>query len=259
MTAALVDQVVALLERVTDRRAAAELVVTFVEMATKAELADQQRAAEERGKAERKEAERARKADYRERLSRNVPGTSGDTTGHPGTTRDLVPLGSPSGSSPISQPPDPERAIPVPPALMVFPTVGKEKTWGLPQSLRDSHEAAFPALDVMAEYRKALAYFESVPSKRKTPVGMPRCLFSWLCRAQNNGSGAKRPSLTSVPAASPMEAYCDWHKVALHTGRPAHRPRPGCPECKHLSAKARPHGETQPAELGDDPMPLWSR
>lgn len=73
------------------------------------------------------------------------------------------------------------------PPVLVFPTHGKEKTWGLTQSTIDSLKADFPALDVMAQCRAARAWCEANAMKRKTVGGMPRFLAGWMARQQNRG------------------------------------------------------------------------
>lgn len=74
-------------------------------------------------------------------------------------------------------------------AVLSFPVVGtqKKKTWDLRQSKLAEYVEAFPALDVLAEFRKALQWLRDHPSNRKTPRGMPAFLGRWLGRAQNDG------------------------------------------------------------------------
>jgi hypothetical protein len=68
-----------------------------------------------------------------------------------------------------------------------FPVVGKSTTWFAPRARDAEWRAAFPGLDVTAEYRKAYAWLQANPTKRKTPRGMAHFLFGWLERAQNSG------------------------------------------------------------------------
>jgi hypothetical protein len=110
----LADRVLAILESVGDRRTAAELVVTLVEMSTKAEMLAAAQAVEEREKALRRETERLRKASWRSTkidLSPSVPVSPGDRNGFPlGSPSGSVRSGSDPGSSPdLSGPSKPNK------------------------------------------------------------------------------------------------------------------------------------------------------
>jgi hypothetical protein len=79
--------------------------------------------------------------------------------------------------------------------VLLYPVVGdaKSTTWGLGQDRIDHWKDLFPGLDVLAECRKALAYVEGTPAKRKTARGMTRYLTGWLTRATDRRSnGASR-------------------------------------------------------------------
>jgi hypothetical protein len=54
-------------------------------------------------------------------------------------------------------------------------------------SLHRRFVAAFPGVDVPAEYLKADSWLAANPTKRKTPRGMPKFLNGWMERAQNRG------------------------------------------------------------------------
>lgn len=104
-----------------------------------------------------------------------------------------------SSSEPKSAP---ERVV------MVFPTVGKSRAWELTQSRVDTLHEAYPDLDIVAECRKALAWIDANPSKKKTPNGMPRFLQGWMDRNQNRGRGS--------PASKPQRKSFDleaWAKA----------------------------------------------
>jgi hypothetical protein len=47
--------------------------------------------------------------------------------------------------------------------------------------------AAYPGVDVMAEARKALAWVNANPTKRKTARGMAKFLLGWMSRQQDRG------------------------------------------------------------------------
>jgi hypothetical protein len=59
--------------------------------------------------------------------------------------------------------------------------------------------AAYPAVDVLGEARKALAWINANPTKRKTARGMARFLVSWMSRCQDKG-GSSPIGPSSVPA-----------------------------------------------------------
>ncbi len=87
-------------------------------------------------------------------------------------------------------------------SILTFPTSGKVKAWDLfPSKVRELQDA-FPALDVVAEARKALAWVQANPAKRKTSNGMSRFLFGWMGRTQDRGGGnlvrkTESPSVTT--------------------------------------------------------------
>lgn len=85
-------------------------------------------------------------------------------------------------------------ADPPPVALLTFPCDGKVKQWHLTESHVAEWAAAFPSLDVLGECKKALAWSNANPTKRKTAGGMPKFLFSWLGRAQDSPRRAAIPT-----------------------------------------------------------------
>lgn len=85
------------------------------------------------------------------------------------------------------------------PAVLDFPTVGTNgNTWGLTDSQVQAWRSAYPSLDILAEARKALAWLQANPGRRKTTQGMAKFLVSWLNRATDRGR--------SVPAAKSPQA-----------------------------------------------------
>jgi hypothetical protein len=77
--------------------------------------------------------------------------------------------------------------------VVVLPCVGTgPKAYGVTDAQLDGWRSAFPGLDVTGEVRKAAAWCEANPSKRKTFRGIPNFLVSWLSRAQDKG-GSQRP------------------------------------------------------------------
>jgi hypothetical protein len=94
----------------------------------------------------------------------------------------------PETAEPSSGPNEPE------PALLTFAVDGNTKTWDLTASAVAKLQSAFPSLDILAEARKAAAWINASPTRRKTARGMPRFLFGWMSRAQE-----RNPSRFSPP------------------------------------------------------------
>lgn len=79
-----------------------------------------------------------------------------------------------------------------PPAkpLLTYPIVGRGlKTWVLTEECRADLSSAYPTTDVLAESRKALAWIQANPERRKTGKGMRRFLTNWLNRATDRRGG----------------------------------------------------------------------
>jgi hypothetical protein len=87
------------------------------------------------------------------------------------------------------------------PSVLTFPTDGKIKSWNLTQSQIDKWREAYPSLDILGECKKALAWIEANPEKRKTAKGMKTFLVNWLNRSQDRGRGG---SPANAPAAKPQ-------------------------------------------------------
>lgn len=78
--------------------------------------------------------------------------------------------------------------------IILFPVCGKNKEWGLTQTLVDVLAQSYPGIDVLAESRKALAWCVSNPKRRKTSGGMAQFLNGWMTRAQNSGTKVQAPA-----------------------------------------------------------------
>lgn len=91
-----------------------------------------------------------------------------------------------------------------------FPVTGpKGPEWEAPRELLDATAAAFPDVDVEAEWRKAGVWLIGHHDRLKTPRGMPRFLTAWIARSvdrgtfvrrNGNGRGAKSRDWSSGPA-----------------------------------------------------------
>jgi hypothetical protein len=80
------------------------------------------------------------------------------------------------------------------PPILTFPCVGTAaKEWHLNPEKLAEWQAAFPAVDILAECRRALQWLLDNPTRRKTAAGMTRFIGSWLGRANDRG-GPARPA-----------------------------------------------------------------
>lgn len=86
------------------------------------------------------------------------------------------------------------------PVVLTFQTVGNGTTWDLHESQVLSWRASYPATDIVGECRKAHAWLEANPAKRKTARGMPAFLVNWLNRAVD------RPQLVPTAKPNPFDA-----------------------------------------------------
>jgi hypothetical protein len=90
------------------------------------------------------------------------------------------------------------------PIILSLPCVGAgPKAYGVTQAQVESWREAFPGVDVVAELRKARAWLEANPSKRKTAKGAPRFLVAWLGRAQDGSGGRGGSSAAGIGKVHP--------------------------------------------------------
>lgn len=116
---------------------------------------------------------------------------------HSGTVRELV--------APLTTDPDPDLrprpSICSEPAIAnskpedckfpVFPTSGKVREWQAAQVMLDEWQAAYPAIDVHEQHRRAHAWIMANIAKRKTATGMAAFLNRWFATQQDRASGQK--------------------------------------------------------------------
>jgi len=104
---------------------------------------------------------------------------------------------NPSASAEGSSEPNGVRSEPPPadPPVFVYPTVGSKQTWGLTRQFLHTLQERYPNLDVLEECRKALAWTEANPQRRKTAQGMPRFLVNWLNKAVDGRCAPPTPAL----------------------------------------------------------------
>lgn len=80
-----------------------------------------------------------------------------------------------------------EASSPEPPVL-IFPCVGDgPKEWHLVQSAVEAWGDTWPGVQIVPEAKKALAWVNAKPERRKTHRGMPAFLTGWFGRTQDRG------------------------------------------------------------------------
>ena len=102
--------------------------------------------------------------------------------------------------------------------VLEFPVDGdrsrKGGLWFLTQALVDELSALYPALDIVAEARAALAWVLSKPANRKTANGMRAFLTNWLQRSQNN-PGKRALTVPSGPMPATRSSVVDRTRQVL--------------------------------------------
>lgn len=96
-----------------------------------------------------------------------------------------------------SKPAVPEEAVETIPTNR-FGSTGE--VFRVTRAMADSLQAAYPAVDVVAELRKVRAWSEANGPKRKTLGGMSRFVNGWMAREQDRGGGFRQ----GVPAGSAL-------------------------------------------------------
>lgn len=120
------------------------------------------------------------------------PGTHTDKTSHVQDSPVQASPAKPSlkiGSEAVCGEPGGPVAPP-PPAVLTFPCSGAPRSWDLTEERLVEWRPLYPAVDVLAECRKALGWVGANPTRRKTAVGMARFLVGWLGKCQDRGGSS---------------------------------------------------------------------
>ncbi len=105
---------------------------------------------------------------------------------------------------------------------MTFST--KDGIWDLSSDQLIAWHEQYPQLHVASELRKAQAWLDANPTRRKTPFGMPRFLVNWLNKASTQqvvtAKVSYRPRATrqavcphDPPCASPGNWQCQQRTI----------------------------------------------
>ena len=79
----------------------------------------------------------------------------------------------------------------------VFPAVGSGPSfWALTPQILEEFQGFFPAIDCLAECRKALAWVSADGARRKTVRGYRRFLTAWLTRSSDSRRTDSQPKQT---------------------------------------------------------------
>lgn len=150
------------------------------------------------GSARSREQNRDRQRRFRER-KKDVAVTEGNVTRCENNVTVTLPLSKiddrrkkkdteePKGSSC----PATSNEATEPEPVLVYPTVGDQKTWNLIESKLAEYQELYPDLDVLFELKKAKQWIIDNPGSTKTAKGMTRYLNGWMARAQNKGAGRR--------------------------------------------------------------------
>ena len=93
-------------------------------------------------------------------------------------------------------------------AVLQFQCSGTDALWPLTQAMIDGWTEAYPAVDVLAECRKAKAWEDSNPKNRKTFDGHARFLNAWMAKAQNQARTVSVQGQPALPA--PEKPRSTW-------------------------------------------------
>lgn len=130
-----------------------------------------------------------------------------DPLSRDGRTPSPSPSPSPSPQVTSSEPLRDSEPTPPSPTVMEFPTVGTGgASWALTHAQLATWASLYPTIDVPAEARKALAWLDANPGRRKTSRGMPAFLVSWFNRHTDRPGGGDRTP-PSRPAPAPVRDF----------------------------------------------------
>jgi len=123
-------------------------------------------------------------AGYPSPPARKIPGLPENSASNPALpSLSSLPSQSSKPSVCCSEVAD-DNSEPAEPALVTFPCA-KGTTWDLTESVRAELAEAYPAVDILAEARKALEWCRANPKRIKTREGVRRFLGTWCGKEQD--------------------------------------------------------------------------
>lgn len=106
-----------------------------------------------------------------------------------------APAPAPTKKKNTSAEPDGPASAP----LFVFPDCIRGETYMVSWDQAAEWAKAYPAVNIDEELRRAKAWLDANPTKRKTKRGMPRFLVAWFSRNQNNAGSKQSKPETHCP------------------------------------------------------------
>ncbi|EKZ9178172.1 ATPase [Vibrio vulnificus] len=85
----------------------------------------------------------------------------------------------------------------VEPVLFEIPLRGKTKTHSVTKSQLSELAELYPAVDVAQQIRNMIGWCKANPTRQKTSSGVAKFIHAWLCKEQDKGYSARRPSPVS--------------------------------------------------------------
>jgi hypothetical protein len=141
-----------------------------------------------------------------DRSTTSLPRIGEDRSGGEGRGEESI--SSTTSEDGRAEPTAPRSPKPIWTEAPVFPCAGNVPTWQPTIEQSEAWKSAYPAVDILAELRKAHAWLLS--NNKKTAGGMPRFVHSWLSRA-TNATGPPRgggyPSRDAAKAAATKSAF----------------------------------------------------
>lgn len=176
-------------------------------------------------------------------LSQTLP-----TNGANGTAKEGPEAGqrrAPSEPQEPQEPQEPEApaasasaSLPLSPVVLSLPCVGNGPAqFEITQDQVAKWKEAFPGLDVLEQLRRAGAWLDANPTKRKTHRGMAAFLVRWLSRAQDQGGRQQASPGRARGMAPPSTDFTSPEACSL--GWPEKRARGMAPPSTEWPAETR--------------------
>lgn len=107
---------------------------------------------------------------------------------------------------------EPEKSAPTPSGILL-PLVDKS-VYDVPQEKITLWRETYPAVDVVQELRRMIAWLDSNPSKRKTRRGIERFINNWLARTQDSGGSKGGKEVSEAVGNNVFNSDARWQQVS---------------------------------------------